>query len=359
MNDLKTIKAAVRVARAPIESWMLGNDESPSDMAAAAMRVQRIVRENRDLLAASTNTIDSDLQRNVLLSDQLFAFKRRIINLGAFTTRFHNVPVRTQGGTNKVAVPYYPLSTTASEDFDLSTGYDTEVDTEEGAIVITLNKRKYQRFSYSSETASRQPAFSAQAHLQRKAEQLGLDVWLDVLSLITEANFGAPVKTTAAAGFDIEDVIDLRETADKADWPEVGRSLVIDPTYQGNMLKSTPTLMSVSDAGTSETLRDGTVGRLSGFNLLANPRVPDNSEALAGFICTASAIVVATAPVIPAPGVRNRLVSYDLVIDPDTGIGFSYRHGGDDVLDRDHHIIECAYGYAKGEAAALKRITGV
>ena len=49
--------------------------------------------------------------------------------------------------------------------------------------------------------------------------------------------------------------------------------------------------------------------------------------------------------------------SYDLVMDPDTGVGFSYRHGGNDTLDRDYHVIEAAYGFAKGEGAALKRIT--
>src|SRR5690606_37085296 len=113
MSDLKSINSAFKVAHAAIDSWMLGNDESPKDLAQSAMRVQQIIRENRDVLAVSTNTIDSDLQRNVVLSDQLFAFKRRIIHLGIFSTRFNNVPVRTQGGTNKVAVPYYPLSTTA------------------------------------------------------------------------------------------------------------------------------------------------------------------------------------------------------------------------------------------------------
>jgi len=355
----RDIGKAINRARAPIQSWVGGNAVSAEDRAMAAKEVERLIRSHRDKLvyAVSTNTIDSDLQRNVILSDMLRAFKRRIVALNIFSTAYSNVPLQISGGTAKVAVPYYPLSTTASTDFVAANGYDTEVDTTDGAIDLTVDKRKYQRFSYSSETLRRQPYFNASQHLVLKAEQLAIDVWTSVLSAVTLANFGAASKTLAAAAFDVEDVIDLRTIANQADWPDSGRSLVIDSAYEGNLIKTTTPLLSVTDAGTDETLRGGMVSRLFGFGIIPSPRVPTNSQNLVGFITMPSAIVAATAPIEPAPGVRNLLVSYDLVMDPDTGVGFSYRHGGNDTLDRDYHVIEAAYGFAKGEGAALKRIT--
>lgn len=352
------LSRAIVSARAPMLSWRRGNSVSGEARREAAYATERLVRKHRDqlVLAVSTNTIDSDLQRTVILSDMLRAFKRRIVPLGVFSTVYNNVPLRTEGGTAKVAVPYFALSTTASDNFEAATGYDVEMDTNDGAKDVTIDKRKYQQFSYSSETLSRQPYFNATMHLMLKAEQLAIDVWTDVLSLVTLANYGAAAKITPASAFDTDDVADLHGTAVAADWPDMGRSLVIDSSYETNLLK-VPGLVNVEKAGTENALRNGSIGRLMSFDVISSPRVPSNSENLTGFITMPSAMVVATAPVEPAPGVRNLLVSYDLVMDPDTGIGFTYRHGGNDVLDRDYHVVEAAYGYALGETAALERIT--
>ena len=40
-----------------------------------------------------------------------------------------------------------------------------------------------------------------------------------------------------------------------------------------------------------------------------------------------------------------------------TGISFEYRQFGDSVKDSAFHFIEASYGFAKGNANALKRIT--
>jgi hypothetical protein len=59
----------------------------------------------------------------------------------------------------------------------------------------------------------------------------------------------------------------------------------------------------------------------------------------------------------PALGVRAQLIAYEVVTHPGTGISISYRRWGNAQMDRDYEIIECAYGYEAGEAAALKRLT--
>lgn len=356
----RDIAKGIATARGALLAWRRGNDVSAEQLRDGAYAVERIIAKHRkhlhEVLAVSTNTIDSDLQRNVILSDGLRAFKRRLVPMMAFSTTFSNVPLRTEGGTAKVAVPYHALQTTASTDFIAANGYDTFSNTNDGAKDITVDQRKYQMIDYSSETLGRQPFFDVQRHLMMAAEQLGVDTWTDVLEVVTLANYGAAAFTGLSSAFDVNDVIDLRTLANQADWPEVGRSLVLDSGYEGELLKDN-VILAVDSSGSTDALRDGVIKRLGGFAILDSPRVPSNSENLVGFISMPSAILIATAPIEPAPGVRNLLVSYELVMDPDTGIGFSYRHGGNDILDRDYHVIEVAYGKAVGEVAALERLT--
>ena len=109
--------------------------------------------------------------------------------------------------------------------------------------------------------------------------------------------------------------------------------------------------------GSNQPIREGATGRIAGFEMFYSPRVPTNSENLAGFAVLPPGILVATSPIAPAPGVRSRLLSYDLVTDPDTGISFEYRYWGDADMDEDREIVECNYGYLTGWSSALKRVT--
>jgi len=95
---------------------------------------------------------------------------------------------------------------------------------------------------------------------------------------------------------------------------------------------------------------------LSGFEYAWMPNLPTNSEKLIGFACFMSGILAAFCPVEPSPEVRTALSAYEIVTDPASGISLNYRAWGDPDLDRSKQVIECAYGYVAGEAAAIKRI---
>jgi hypothetical protein len=94
-----------------------------------------------------------------------------------------------------------------------------------------------------------------------------------------------------------------------------------------------------------------------GFDFYEIPTLPDNGENLVGFAVSPSAIFVATAPITPVEEVRNAGTSYFMAVDPASGVALSYRAFGNSQLDNAVHIIECSYGYALGNANALKRIT--
>lgn len=354
-EDYRNIGNGIKDAQRVFDGFKRGNRVSGLEMSQAARAINRIVTRNREKLEAfnvSTNTIDSGLQRTVWLNDVLRDFVRILAPMKAFSTVFSDVPIE---GAGTVDVPFYALDTTAATSFVEGTGYTTYTNTADATRTVTLNKRYYKSFDYASSTLRRQPNFRPEMHLRLAAEELGRGIVADILSVVTVANYPTAAHSGTAAAFDFDDVIDMRTSATDADWPEGGRSMILDTSWAGALLKDG----RVSDAdrrGSDSSKMNGSVGKIAGFETYESSRIPANSEQLSGMIVFPSSILVATAPVEPAPGVRNLLVAYELAIDPDTGIGFSYRHGGNATTDRDQEVIEASYGYAKGQAAALQRV---
>ena len=77
------------------------------------------------------------------------AFKHKLISLGLFSTVLRNVPLE---GNNEIDIPYIPLATSASKDFDGTYKFD-KGDME--SRKITIDRRKYQSLTYTSEEKAR------------------------------------------------------------------------------------------------------------------------------------------------------------------------------------------------------------
>ena len=127
------------------------------------------------------NTIPSALRRSLILKSAMEAF---------------------------IDIPYIPLATSASKDFDGTYKFD-KGDME--SRKITVNRRKYQSLTYTSEEKARQPYFDPITLGRLKGAKLAEDVLLDILSVITKENFGDAILTRNAADFDTDDII-LHET---------------------------------------------------------------------------------------------------------------------------------------------------
>jgi hypothetical protein len=150
-------------------------------------------------------------------------------------------------------------------------------------------------------------------------------------------------------------VIDLSVVADKADWPVAGRSLIIDSTYKGALLKDSA-IKKALDFGSNAPIRDAEVQRLLGFDLYGNTRIPANGENLVGMMCFPSAILFASAAVAPTPDVRAALSLYEVIVEPETGAAVEHRRWGNADTDSTRETIEISYGRVAGEANALKRL---
>lgn len=327
------------------------------DIRNRAVAISNTIKKNREKLIGmfNTNTIDAALQRQIILQDLLRAFATRILPLRAFCSTFTNVPLE---GTDKVEVPYFALQTVASTDWNAGNGYVTG-DTASSSREITVNKRKYQAMAFTSQELRRQPYQNWNQLAIMNAEKLAVDVNADVLSIVTAANYGASVKAVAAQSFSADDVADLYGSATDLNWPDTGRSLVLTTGYKVALLKD-PAFRNYLASGSTDALRKAAIKDAYGFEdiyTVPTANLPGNAENLKGFINHLSAALVATAPIMPAPAVRAVMVQYDVVANEDNGIAIEYRLFGDAQKDKQSEIVECNYGFAKGKAESLARIT--
>jgi len=169
--------------------------------------------------------------------------------------------------------------------------------------------------------------------------------------------YGAAVKTMAAAVFSPDDIADLSETADTAQWPTIARSLVLTSTYKTPLLKDT-TFKQYLSYGSTDPIRKAMIQEAYGFQdmyfvpVLSSYMTASN----VGWINHKSALLCAFAPIMPTPEVRNLLTTYDVAVDPRSGAVLEYRKFGNATTDTTTEVIECSFGAAVGVAAALKLI---
>ncbi len=299
-------------------------------------------------------TIANALKRDHLLNTAMRAFKKRLLPLRAFSTAFQDVPLE---GTNKIQVPYLPLASGASVEFNPANGYVMTHNQAVQAKEVTVNKRPYRTVSFTSEQFTRQPMLKQEELIELEADLLAEHIITDIWSLVTAANFAA---TTLAAqnpsAFDLDDALALREFAQKLHWPGSRRSLVLD-TAPGMALMKDSRLGFQNTQSTDQVKEGFPSFPVAGFTAYEVPNLPDNTaEKIIGAAIFPSAILIAAAPINPTNEVRA-IIDYKRVTDPESGLTFEYRAWAAPDMDMTKEVIECSYGYAKGEDNALLRIT--
>ena len=310
-------------------------------------------QRNRDRIihVFNTNTVDTGLKRQAIIQEVMMGFAKKLLALRAFSSVF-NAQLE---GTNKVNVPFVDLHATASTDYADNDGY-VMGDSTNSSKEITINKRKYQAIKVTSSEMSRQPFLLLAEQMEQRVATLGSNIFADVLSVVTAANYGTAAKVSAAASFDAQDVADIKGVCDVAEWPDVGRSLVLVSTHDVALMKDTG-ISAALNYGGSEAIRQGRIPQIFGFDYFPCNNVPANGENLVGMASHRSGIVFAQAPIMPTAEVMQQLTAYEVFVDPVTGASFEYRRWGSADYDTTKQVVEANYGYAVGNTAAIKRIT--
>lgn len=138
-------------------------------------------------------------------------------------------------------------------------------------------------------------------------------------------------------------------------WPETGRGLLVNPDYDGALLKDHAFSQAYS-IGTTSPIQEGRLPRIFGFNYGQSAAIPANGENLVGMASYMSAILAAFSPIEPPDAVRKLMTRYEIITDPDTEISIEYRVWGSPDSDTEKRVLECNYGYDKGESMAIKRL---
>lgn len=223
------------------------------------------------------NTIDSKLQLTEVLDSAMTALKRSILPLRAFSTAFSNVQLK---GNDKMAVPFYPLTSLGTSQTRAANGSRKALagSTTTEAREVSINRNKLQAISFTAADVNRQPVFDPAKHGQLKGDALALDIIYDIFSAIRHSDFdGKTIAAAAGSNFDEDDVADLRTYASEAFWPQTNRSLILNPTYYGNLMKQEQVVDAGKHGDGGFSFREGRVNRVQGFEVYEAPGLPSNS----------------------------------------------------------------------------------
>ena len=290
-----------------------------------------------------TNVKDIKVAQRALLP-----FTANLMPVSAFSTNF-GPQQADKGDTVRV-----PLVGAPSGSSDFAGDYTANSDSTVTTIPVTLNKHKFKTVHVTAREASETAMDLLDTLVATAAQQLAQDVLLDVLTVVTAANFGTPgIPALAATSFDYKKVLSLREACGAVKMPASPRSLVLDAGYYTNLLADDVVAKSFNLNLSAPGVTEALIRRLAGFDLHETVVIPaDHAEKLVGFAVHPSAVAVAMRYLTPVAEYQQA----GAVTDPQTGMTFGYLRFTDTSANKVFVTLECLYGFTVGKSDALKRI---
>lgn len=156
-----------------------------------------------------------------------------------------------------------------------------------------------------------------------------------VTGIIIDTNYGSTagqhyLASTAVTAFDADDVITLGQYMDSNNTPRTDRSLIVLPQAYAN-LKKDNMLQGVNTSGSSQSLREGVVGRIDSFDVYManeiNTSATETNLGVYAFAChpTAMAVALRTVPPSDSDLASAAGLRYGEMTDPDSGITLGMR----------------------------------
>lgn len=288
----------------------------------------------------------TNLDNDIIVHEALEAFTQALLPLKVFITDFSDAA--TEKG-EKINVPFVPEQSEAQA----FTGTYTVQDADAEGKDIYINKHNYVSWGLADIEISKRPQISMEVFGQQKGYKLAEKVLLDILSAVTAANYGAAAKSgLSSATFDTDEVLEVRQACTDSGMPKNSRALVLASNYHTAILKD---MKDASAVGSTSSLREGETGRLGGFSVYESTILPDNAEGLVGFAAFPTGLIAAMRYVGPQ---KNKIMNEAYpVTDEETGITLGFRDWYEGKDAQRIRVLECNYGYAVGNPAAIKRLT--
>ena len=294
------------------------------------------------------NTINSNLQNNIISQSALEQFASILAPLNAFSTSFNDEA--SQRG-NKVTILNL-ANTSSAKAFDVAKGYESQ-DTTFGQTQISLDSHKFVTWHITDKQRSESSSIELERFGYQKGADLAKAVFQDICADITNGNF-SDKKVSTATAFDADDVADMRSLALGNNLPIEGCSLVLNNGHFTNLLKDSA-VASALNYGSSDAIRGGNVPSLFGIpSVYETNSVPTNSENLQGFLAHPCGLAVAMRYLEPSN--TQEYISARRVSDPKSGLVMGYREFYDAKMGVQTAVLECVYGSAVGRGEGIVRL---
>jgi len=295
------------------------------------------------------NTL-SNVDPTLVAQEGLAAFKAALAPIRSMSFMPSPQPV------SKYATINVPLITAMTAG-DFAGDYESGDSTVTGRQV-TLNQHKFRSFHITDVENVKNPFDMMMLRAREASYAVAKSVFQYVAGLATASTFGNTATdkvTVASASFDSDYVSDLAGLLNDADSPEMGRALILNNAYHLALSKD-PAVKNASASGSTEPLREGSTGRIAGFDIFRTNALPSaiTSENTVGFGCVPSAFAVAMAPVQPAS--ITPVVNIVQVVDDETGIPLTYRQWYSPKTGATWGTFEALFGAVAAQTTGLKRI---
>ena len=224
-------------------------------------------------------------------------------------------------------------------------------DADSDAVEVTMGQPKYVSWGLDDSEIANSSVLSMEKFGRRKGNLLAKTILQDIWSEITNANFGAASFTGLASTFDEDDVADVAEDCDSADWNPDDRYLVLSPAYI-TALRKAGAIKDTSGYGYN-AIQSGDIPMLHGFKIIMSNVIPDNGENLVGFATDGNGIASAFRYVAPQGG--NKYSRAESLVG-EGGQTLGLRDWYSEDYGNRRIVIETNYGYETGLAAGIKRL---
>jgi hypothetical protein len=283
----------------------------------------------------------------ILTNAVLEAFTAMIQPLTSFASDFS--AAAAQRGS-AVRVLYIPSQGSGAVDF---AGSYAAGNTNAAGVDVVINKHKFVSWGLTDVEFAVNNLIRIEQFGRQFGYLLAKSVLQDIWSIITAANFGAPIFTGAASTFDSNDLIAIKTIIDNLYWPEFDRLGVLSPAYYNGLLGDSDVRLAYA-IGSTLPGQQGKLTEIVGFTLNQSALIPSNGENLTGFVARPDAMAVACRYLDPQPG-NTYLSAFALTNDAGFTLGFRDYYNNDS--GQRTQAVEANYGYTMVNPSALGRIT--
>lgn len=278
---------------------------------------------------------------SVLAQGVISALANKLPVLNGFSSVFTS---SIQGAGKTIQVPL--IGTSTATEFGAG-GYTTQDDATVTSTSVTLKHFKVSSRFSPLDVREYGMSFFANNFVETAAIALSQKCMTEINSLVTAANYSS--STNTGANLSYAEVVAAQKTLDDAKAPDK-RALVLGNGYLSD-LRSDSSIIAAFQLG-ANVISTGSLGSIAGAQVYQFSNLSANAESLAGFICGADAIAVATAlPFNEIPGAEVSQAT-----DPATGLSVQVMV----IQEQSGYLNVTAtllFGCAVGRSTSLRRLT--